>query len=677
VGGSNDHVVVVHSTAQGTVAALLAEWADAGTVKVMSRDDESPAAQPLAALFGPIQARLPMEPARSRQRWLLQLSGLRVLVEPHDRDYDQAAHYARVGGIDAHVDEILGVVFDVRNLHRLSHLPLEVDCSAEALLAPLVALAFAPPPDGTPATVTVDPDGTLRLRWDDGESFRDEGLDRAASAALVASGLPFVATEDAWSQLLSAAQLGTRATLVTARATLDGYVEMTAAVPQLLEAAVDTYPALFRLDDTRFGLPAAHAATLGSQVTWVGAPPSVDAPPPAAPFPVQLSAPVTAACTTVTRDLAAWRARLLAWPSGTGRRVLALATLHALDAFPALVVCPPEQLWVWQRHVARFGRTTGFDTSENADVHLITYRDLAAGRGVTSPAAVIFDQVVDAALDGTLPSAAAQLDGVAGAYRIGICTEVQAAPETLIEVMAALVPSEFDPRIPLHVRYPRDPQRRARAHVETYLNLRTDGPVFDQQPEAFSPETFTVETIDPDPELTRAMLEAVRVRRRPLDAVDALVTIASSGTAHHLSPKVATAARLATRARTGGRAVAVVTFFERTAGLLTTALGSVHAHEDARPWPGRVTVVCAAGDRELADLSGFDDVIVVDYPPSFEAIDAALGVQSRREVPQRVTVVHLRGSLDDRLAVLAAVRRPARHLSAAGAQYLLAGLRLS
>jgi hypothetical protein len=62
-------------------------------------------------------------------------------------------------------------------------------------------------------------------------------------------------------------------------------------------------------------------------------------------------------------------------------------------------------------------------------------------------------------------------------------------------------------------------------------------------------------------------------------------------------------------------------------------------------------------DRELPDLRWFDEVIVVDYPWSFAALDAAVGAPTSDHGPLQVTCLHLTGSVDDRLAVLAARRR--------------------
>jgi hypothetical protein len=589
------------------------------------------------------------------------LSGLTILVEsPPDRLGDTRAAIAASGArVEPHVSG--GLVVPVADIARLARLGEHVTVRVDALLSPLWELATHPPVDGLPATLDPAGDRDLVLRWRSADRGHLADIAAAAAPALLACELPFVAGPASWEHLRASSRLPVRAGV--ARLNLDGFIEIASSKPQLAEAA--PLPGLFRLDDTHFGVAAAHydAVRSAAGFTWTG-PEPVAEPGPALlpPLPAALSAHALTDLRHFTDQLAAHRAAAVVWDPGLGRRIITLAALAALDAWPALVVTSPSHLWVWQRHAALVGRTASVHR-DATDVRVVTYRDLARGAAFSDPAAVVFDDPFDdGAVDPLARRACHRLDAVRDAYRVAVCSQwPDDDPAAQVRLMALLRPREFRDDIDLAWRYPLRPRERAAEHVAAYLTRRrADDPGRD--PTEFRRVTVRTVTLPADLAAAAAVLvdAAVDADDDPA-ALAELCDLVDVGTGSSTSPKLAAALEVVAAAAAAGRRVAVLTRSRRFASIFRV-LAAAHRPKvvDATQSavlldPAEAPVVVAVFALHLPDVRSFDEVVVVDYPWSLDVLDNAVGAPSAQG-PSCVTVVHAAGTVDDRVVVLGSLR---------------------
>lgn len=606
----------------------------------------------------PIQNRLEFVAPTAGAAFTMLLSGLSVLVEPDDGAGPATWAVLDAAGVEPVWSPPAPLSFPVSNLERLAHATTHATIRVTDDLDALWTLACRlPERGGIPATVAMGPDGELTLSWFDGRSSHDLALTRRAAAALLHSSLPFVATADAWDVLRSTSSLPPLAG--TATANLDGYVEVTTTKPQLVEAA--DVPGLFRLTDTRFGVaaPYAHHLTRAGGFVWEGPPPTPPAAPAVGPGPVELSPHSASDVGDLVAALVERSAQAVVWAPGLGRRVFALAAVDALEAWPALIVCAPSEVWLWQRHLDMFGRSVAL-THTDADVHIVTFNDLVHRTTLPTPAAIIFDGLCSPA--GTNPDVrrgAHRLDSVLDAYRIAVESTWPTSLDEQCHTLSLLRPGEFRDQTPTVTRYPAPADRRATEHVALYVSQRSapDAPA----DTIWFPRS-SVRTVAP----TRAQIDAFDAcYARP--AVDGpygmlaqLLDISSAGPSMSMSPKVAAAADLARTAAGRRRSVAVLCRSARTANLLRQMLRPLPTtlcDTTTIPAPVAGEVAVVTFDGQLGDLRTFDEVVVVDYPWSSRTLDRAVGSSAEGHGPAQVTVVHAAGTVDDRLAMLAARRR--------------------
>lgn len=602
----------------------------------------------------PVQLRIGFSSPNKPQTLYLQLSGLLVLVEPDDANYDLAAEYLVAAGIPATIDPGKGLHFPVKHLSSLSSLPNQVFLSADRLLAPLVELVQNPSADNLPATLILDPSGSLQISWFDGSLNHEEDFMPEASAALLNAEIPFVATSETWDALKEHCRLPLLAG--RARVNLDGFIEISATKPQLVETS--PLPALFKLDDTHFGMPLDHASSLDRDhsFAWEGHRPSLES-----SFSLPSSLPESILKRSedlkdVLHSLSAQRAAVLAWDSGLGRRVFALAAVESLDAFPLLIVTSPSSLWAWERHLDLFGRTYAL-SHDRSDVHIITYRDLAARPVLSSPSAIIFDRLSKAVEH--LPettSALHKLDGLLDAYRIACEDSFPSKPDDAIHVMSILRPGEFRSDVPIVQRYPINPSQRAQEHIDAYMVRRGNGL---EKSAKFDFKRSTVLALQPTEAQEVAFEQALSRPRDPADMLAEMLSITSSGPAHATSPKVVAAAAQAQRAAQERRPIVLLTRHQRTSQLLKAMLRPlpVVCAEPGEPISPSSPITVLRYDSDLPSLKAFQDVVVIDYPWSSDILERAIGSAQEQSWPQKVTCLHLENTIDDRVAVLAARRR--------------------
>jgi hypothetical protein len=601
----------------------------------------------------PVQLRLGFNAPIAPQRWITGLAGAMVTVTPQDGDNQLAMAYLANVGASAGQGADGVVTVPVSDLRRFASLPDHVTVVYRTPLDVLMTLIERPPASEHPVVLTVESGGRFNLAWFDGRITLNEHLPAGAAPAFIALEIPFVADAATWDELLAASQLPVL--LGRARVNLDGFVEVVTSRPQKVEAS--PLQALFKLDDTHYGVPLAYASGLSDVpgFVWEGRRPAYDQAPAVLPdLGLELSDHARTDLSSLVGRLAASRAEAVVWESGLGRRVFSLAAVASLEAFPLLIVTTPHGIWAWQRHLDLLGRTWSL-THDRADVHIVTYRDLLARRDITSPASMIFDDLDRVPREQR--TALRRLDGVLDAYRIACCSTFPEDPAEAVDLMASLRPAEFRSDVPLLARYPLRPEVRAREHVSAYLSRRELG----SQAHGF--RRSSVEVLEPTDQQVQMVEQALETSGRPMEETLAEgLSVISSGTAASVGPKIARAVEIARAAHREGRSVAVVTRHARTAQMLRIALRPIDVEtverydERVRQDPLRVVVVTRP-DGRLPDLRMMETVVMVDYLWSSLALDSSVGSSSERTGPTTVVQLHLRTPLDDRCALLAARRR--------------------
>jgi hypothetical protein len=536
-----------------------------------------------------------------------------------------------------------------------------------------------------PATLTVADTDKLYLSWNFENKLIRKILPSVAVPVLIASQLPFVATEKAWEHVTRLS--GLASSLGQAQLNLDGYIEISTAHPQHLESA--PLPGLFRIDDTHFGISRAYSSALAalSAIVWSGPKLRYFAPP---VLPVEviniLSSHLQLDLQELLSRLATLGGQILVYSPGLGRRVLALGALVSLKSFPGLVVSPPWSLWVWQRNADLFSKTTSL-SSDSADIRLVTYLDLTLGIRLDAYETIVFDDLDST--DARLPQARAAMAGlsVMDAYRIGICDEWPQDPEYACGLLEAVRPGEFSlGDQPLGYRYPRQPVLQAQQHAQPYLLFRQGDSTLNNRAENI--RRSEVVLVEPSREQVECYKHLIGKtgKQHVLKAIE----ISSYGTPEQVSPKIGAATRLAQEAVTQKHSIILVTAFTPTANILRDTLANfspilvddITVKEVFKTSPSPSSVVICLTSWTASDLRSFDEVIFIDYPWSTTSIELAVGSAAAEWGPRQVTILHSPNLIDDRLAVYAARRRelspilidsnPAKPPTNADCTYLLA-----
>jgi hypothetical protein len=599
---------------------------------------------PVSRSFVPVQLRLGFSTPSAPVRLLLSLEGLFVYVRCTDRD--TAVAYLIAGGVGVEIGSEGTVRFPVADLAALTELPEQVSVVCSAPLHALWTLVCYPPATDTAVTVTADGPTQLNLAWTDGVRRFDEPLPVSNAPAFLALAVPFAAAGAVWDNLLQSP--GIPVLVGRARLNLDRFVEISALAPQKVEAA--PLPALFRIDGSHFGMPRAYAEHI-DQVpgfAWDGPRPAPWYPPrEVAEPPIELSDHARTDLREFVDGLAADRARLVAWRSGLGRRVFCLAALESLRRYPAMIVCAPHALWSWVRNAELFERSWSVGESDDADLIFVTYSMLKHTQ-LASPAALVFDDM-DIAFEtdpGVLPSLR-RFDGLMDVPRVGLMHALPLEPRRLTEMLSVLRPGEFRAGVALAARYPGDSRRRYDEHVAVYTSVREYGDT----------DRFRRSLIEPmamPPHIADAQERMLSDHRGAHgELLRALRTLSSAGTPSMLSPKLSHAASLVREAAAAGRTAVVLTNQERSAKLLKGLLRPLAVGD---PGSGAAIVIARYDVTPLASigLEEFGEVVVLDLPRSFDDLRSSVG--NAQYGPARVTVLHMLGSVDDGMALLAARR---------------------
>ena len=574
------------------------------------------------------------------------LTGLLVAI---DTDANRRAELAGVlesVGIEADAHPQHGMVFAVSQLYRVAMLPESVGVDVDPELEVLwhLALRYGSGQLDGPATLQ-SASGRPLLRWEasDGDDDLEGVLTPAAAAALLHSQLPFIATADAWETVTSATRLPLQAAVLQHHR--DGYVQIQAVRPQLVESS--PIPGLWRIDQTTYGaaLPYAHTLTGIGGLRWDGpAPGEVSQ----VAVPVAVSGRLDGHVADGARRLAQLvrdhGSAVIAWPSGLGRRVAALAALEAVDTLPVQILSPAWAVWSWTASLATLGL--------NDDrARIVTWDAVGTGAALhATPALIVDDFTGDDAL--AVAGALRHLENLDGVARIGVCSQWPTDPNVMLAAMHLVRPGEF-PRAAAGalLRYPLWPLRRANEHADAYRIPLPPLAVGRPYRRRFDVHTVTL----PEP-LRRQIGELCELHRADgttdgttEDAVEQIRELTTAGGATGLSPTVSQVVGQVRRLSGTGQQVLVVARHERTLDRLRPLLRGAAA---AR------LVTWADSDTLSWSDHGADTVLVCDYPDRPEQLWNLVG-QPEADEGAAVLLWHTRRSVDDELAVTSSRGVPA------------------
>jgi hypothetical protein len=578
----------------------------------------------------------------------LDLAGMTLLVSS-DRPDSELFSFLAERGLEPEFRPGVGVSTPARKLSAFTKFGIPVHPSE--ILRPLWLLVENPPPTDLPATVEKFQKSYI-VSWESLEGVPyDELIPQEAAPLLGLAELPIVATDDVWLELET--NLPTLGPSGTASLTHDGYIEISTSRPQLLETS--KLPGLFKISTTSFGTCSAYIEDVLAQpgIRWSGTRPSRRRALVQTPNHLALAPHLKETLPGLVSDLSLYGSKAVVWESGLGRRVLVLAALEMLDAYPATVLCPPQSVWLWSRHVEMVSRTCSL-TSAHADIQLVTYHDLA--HRTLEPQAIIFDDL------GSLEAAQAwpaikKLNYLADAYRIALEDVWPDDPTESLRLLEALKPSEFRSDLPLVERYPVDPVRRLSEHSEVYIDRRSRIDTADLR--VFKRSSVRVVELSSNQEVAIAAAASKSGALSPSEVFVEILEIISAGPSTSISPKVAAAAFFLRECIAKGRSVVVLTRHKRTANLLKSMLRPndvpIYDTSQSSTFVPKTPSAIVRFDLSLPSLVNFDEVLVLDYPWSFASLDRAVGSSSSPTGPD-VTVIHAANSVDDRIALWAARR---------------------
>lgn len=594
------------------------------------------------------QPPLDFDAGAERYHLLARIEGINVYGKP-DGPASTLAHLLERRGIDATVTR--GEIrIPIKHLGRAVGASDLLDIAGESPLDTLIEAFSDPPPDGIPIIVTVDDEHTLNLSWP-GEGFeRNEPFPLSKAAALVAAGLNITAHPDAWDKLSVTTQIPIP--IASARLSRSRYVEISSPSPQrIVDQGVEI---LFRTKEGKYGTPLEHATKIlnNRNIIWSGPRPSeaTEKPDPGR-VKLKLSRHTKEDLRALARSVSSGSGQAVAWESGLGRRLFALAAVEMLDGWPCTVVCHQPQIWTWYRLAGMLGRSVAF-THARSDIRIVTYTGRLADH-TGSPASVILDEVDTIVDEGSHEAlkAARSYDSILDPYRIALARSRPRDAERLKTMMSLVRPDEFCPDMPVSYLYVSEAEKMLERHAALYLSERT---LRDTERAGF-PSSGTI-TVDPNPTIRKTLEDVLSETREPVAKAAEALALVSRGTGTTLSPKISLAAQKAEEATRAGRSVAVVANSRETLDLVKQFLPLEVAEST-------LLEMVLAGRSEPKDLRRHASIVFVDYPQSYTYAESMVGRPGAPGSPRTIDILHMRGSTDDRIAEVLALREESSEIA--------------
>ena len=586
---------------------------------------------------------------------------------------------------DTHGLEV-ALSFPTHQLIKLHDLPEYIQITTDQDLEPIWHLTYTTPTSEV-AKVTDLQGGslTLTIPADAGHSERVYKISPTTALALLHSKLPFSADDASWSSMRKL-NVSLPVILARARLTPKNTIEISASVPSLVESS--PIRALYRKSLSKYGVPGRMAEDVTSipGLVWDGPAAPILSKAHLTPDVKKLSSHHQADLALFVGALTTFGPQALVWSSGLGRRVMALAALESLEAFPAIIICHPSQVWAWTRHLAIFSRTVSLRHSRS-DIRIVTYRDLPRlAQSLPTPAAVIADSFMGAdvstpAVRQAIRSLTAGVDSIS----IGLDSSLAKTATGLVAAMSMIRPGEFNPDELIQDVYPNPSEDRAKQHAMAYIFTRGADAALATAPVDFPRAKVLQLTLPPslEQELKLALYD------QTLSPTQRLINgsvILSSGSKFNLSPRISAAAALIREHAASGRRVVVLTRDPRSAELiasiakpadtvildlriLTGGAASISGTADltkgsifqdaAVKATGQAAISATGGaqslilivDAFIPPLETFDVVVIAERIWAAEVIDAALAPASGNS-KQLAIEIHFPNTIEDRFALL-------------------------
>ena len=436
---------------------------------------------------------------------------------------------------------------------------------------------------------------------------------------------------------------------------IDGFLRIEALSPQLL--IEEKLPGLFRVDDKTYGLANSYQNELESvrgividyKMQEESLTDSIN-------LPYELTKHSEEMLASFEERLLKNKSQVVVWGKGLGRRVFSLSVMEALKNYPLLIVTQSSGIWAWKRHIDMIGRK-GSITSQELEIQIVTYEDIRRGVSILSPRAIIFDDIDAIAGDASMLTALKIMDGVMDAYRIGCCSKLSESTQVVRDIMSIVKPFEFEREMPLVDRYPLNPELAFKQHTQPYI-LRADYGL-----ETVSQGNFkrsTVEVVECSAEFMEKLNGISEREEISFDLMSKLMETMSAGTDDFISPKISRVCELVHKNNEEGEMDTIIcTRFTKSQRILEMILGEYSPRVltvGNFSSKEKMNLAILKFDEILPDLSKYKNVIILDYPWSLGVIDKAVGSSDSLEGSHSVSLIHLRGSIDDRLSIFAARR---------------------
>jgi len=619
-----------------------------------------------------MQLRFPFGAPSQPQVWRVKLSGLQLVITPEDANVNLVLSYLQSIGVTGELEPSRGVLTTVNLFSHFLNLPAQVTVVPAQPLDVLWELLNNPPVGSAPVMLSADTSEILNLNWPSETFEYNESFPMQNAHALLALGVSLVAHPRAWDLLVRSTHIPI--SLARASLNLDNFVELSTPAPDRLEMA--PLRGLFRIDGNRFGVPLAYSQDLNNTqgIIWDHTPFEPEQPPSVMPdLPFPLSSHAEEDLRSLVGNLSNFKGQAVVWDQGLGRRIFCLAALESLQAYPLLVVTSPSNIWLWHRHLNLIGRNPAL-SSLDADVRLATYSFLSSPKKLPNFASVIFDDLDRNLTQNTSEVlTVSQLPCINDAYRIACANNVPSQSEALSAFMSVIRPVEFRADIPVMLRYPGESENRLREHAKCFIASRS---AQNTNAAHFFRSSSTVELSAPQSLLDESKL-LIRDMTDPQEMITAQKELFSSGSSSVLGPKVAHAFSMVNSAKSARKRIVVLTAFESTANRLATLIGSNDVERTANT-PPSAQIAIVQYNRKPPPVTDYDTVVFMEYPLSLQEINYAAGFASDTTGPSETVVLHLKDSLDDRLAVISSLRfenkqqrDPLGDFSTEEAEYLL------
>lgn len=569
------------------------------------------------------------------------------------------------------VDRITLHCRDVRSILQMpGDLSLAPDDPAAAIFGLLLATA-----NGEVAEISLGPDRRVYGSVDKTTLF----VPTSAYAALLSCGIPTHGSRETWAVVTARNTFPVKAASISLSEHKS--IILRASLPHLVESA--DIPVLVKVDPTTFEVPLPYGQKLADLpgFIWVGKQPGLPSIPDVNLSGHQVAEHIKYDAAALVSTLTRLGAAVIDYRSGLGRRTLAVTALNSLDAAPALVVTSPAKIWSWQRNLELFGVSYSLVPDSSADVRLCTFNDLASGARFDPPTSLIIDDLTVVGSSVAARRALTRLDREMLQFRVALADNIPSDIEDALSLMRYVKPEEFPAGVDLLSRYQGFADEQASRHIELFCVTRRRTPTIQTGPIRYPRSSVT--TVKPTQELlNRAIREA-----ETGGSLSRVREIFSAGLPEgkdpEPSPKVLAVRGICIRNSNSGLRTIVYTRSKETALRLSSSLKKLKSttHRfDGSPLPksvlkAQVAIIVFTG--KIPPASGFDEAVLMDYPDSFLFFDEAVGPAESPWV-DRITVVHMENSIDDRLAALAAMRRARGQthvLDARDAEWVLESLR--